>query len=176
LEEEYELEKRVGGAPIGNVNASKQSDQNDHLDSPCKTRERIAQEYELEKKLEGRPKKNESISEKLPQNEGIISPTETAERLAKEHGMSRATVERSADLFRSHQAVIATSKPISLLQDEYIPWPEQPRSRMSQMMRSSWKHVRLRSLTGWQKRPASVAYAGKTSRLNLVYELSCSLR
>jgi hypothetical protein len=32
-------------------------------------------------------------------------------------------VQNSADLFGSHHAAIATSKPISLLQDEYIPWP-----------------------------------------------------
>jgi len=64
----------------------------------------LAEEYELQKTLEGRPKEEEPISEKLPQNEGIIAPTETAERLAKEHGISRATVERSADLFRSPAA------------------------------------------------------------------------
>jgi len=57
--------------------------------------------YLLHKK--GR-KGEESVSEKLPQDEGIISPTETAERLAKEYGIGRATVERSADLFRFHQA------------------------------------------------------------------------
>lgn len=81
------------------------------------------EEYELERKLHGGDRKSEEFKESIPQNEGMISPTETAERLAKEHGMSRATVERSADLFRFPLAVIGTSKPISLLQDEYTPWP-----------------------------------------------------
>lgn len=72
----------------------------------------------------GGDRKSEEYREnQIPQSEGNDSPKETAERLAKEHGMSRATVERSADLFRSHQAVIGTSKPISPPQDEYIPWP-----------------------------------------------------
>jgi hypothetical protein len=82
------------------------------------------EEYELEKKLEGRPSITNEIESdtKLPQSEGVFSPKETAERLAKEHGIRRATVERSADLFIS-PAAIATSKPISPSQDEYIPWP-----------------------------------------------------
>jgi hypothetical protein len=59
----------------------------------------VGQEYELEKKLHGGDRKSEEFKESIPQNEGMISSTETAERLAKEHGLSRATVERSADLF-----------------------------------------------------------------------------
>ena len=59
----------------------------------------VGQEYELEHKLEGRPPK-ESEARKLPHSEGVKS-SETAERLAKEHGVSRATVERSADLYNS---------------------------------------------------------------------------
>ena len=61
----------------------------------------VGQEYELEKKLEGRPKLD---TEKLPQNEGVNSG-ETAERLAKEHNISRATVERSADIFKAYEQI-----------------------------------------------------------------------
>jgi ribosomal protein S27AE len=44
---QYELEKKVEGAPIGNVNASKQPDQNDQVNSPGETRARIAQEHNI---------------------------------------------------------------------------------------------------------------------------------
>ncbi len=74
-------------------------------------------EYELEKKLEGRPKKEKSTSGKLPQSDGVTG--ETAERLAKEHNMSPRTVERSANLFRSHQAVSSVS--IDALEDVLDP-------------------------------------------------------
>jgi hypothetical protein len=68
----------------------------------------VGQEYELEKKVGrggGDRRSEEAIENQFPQSEGDDFSTETAERLAKEHNVSRATVERSADLYRSHQAV-----------------------------------------------------------------------
>ena len=58
----------------------------------------IGKKLDLQKKLEGRP-----AAAKLPHSEGVSG--ETAERIAQEQGFSRATVERSADLYRSHQAI-----------------------------------------------------------------------
>lgn len=77
----------------------------------------MGQEYELEKNIlrgDGYRKSEEYRENQIPHTEG----NETTERLAKEHGVSRATVERSIDLYKSHQAVIATSKTISPLQGE----------------------------------------------------------
>ena len=66
----------------------------------------VGQEYELTRKLippnpEGRNQYSEVKAQSEPQ------PKSTAEKLAEEHGVSRETVKRSADLFKSHQAVKA---------------------------------------------------------------------
>lgn len=68
----------------------------------------VGQEYELEKRLEGRPRITEEkeSNTKLAQSGLVISePKPTAEKIAEEHGISEKTVKRSADLFRSHQAI-----------------------------------------------------------------------
>ena len=67
----------------------------------------LGREYELEKKVAwGGDRKSDTFKEnQVPQSEGDDYSTETAERLAKEHNVSRATVERSADLYKSTQAV-----------------------------------------------------------------------
>ena len=63
----------------------------------------IGQEHELMKKLEGRPKSDTS---ELPQIEAVI-PMRTSEKIAREHGVSRATVERSADLYKALKVIRA---------------------------------------------------------------------
>ena len=55
------------------------------------------------KKLEGRPKSDTS---ELPQIEAVI-PMRTSEKIAREHGVSRATVERSADLYKALKVIRA---------------------------------------------------------------------
>ena len=67
----------------------------------------VGREYELEKKVTwGGDRKSDAFKvNQFRQNGGVDSSTETAERLAEEHNISPRTVERSADLFRSHQAV-----------------------------------------------------------------------
>jgi len=85
----------------------------------------LEEEYELEKRVSrgGGDRRSEEAIENQSGKNYHIDPEKTSEKIAKEHNISEKTVRNSADLFRSHQAVIATSKPISLLQDEYIPWP-----------------------------------------------------
>ena len=54
----------------------------------------------------GGDRKSDKFKEnQFRQNGGAGSSTETAKRLAEEHNISPRSVERSADLFRSHQAV-----------------------------------------------------------------------
>ena len=57
----------------------------------------VGQEYELEKKVKGRPK---SSTGELRQSDG-----ETAKRLAEEHSISPRAVERSADLYKTVEAI-----------------------------------------------------------------------
>jgi len=85
----------------------------------------LEEEYELEKRVSrgGGDRRSEEAIENQSGKNYHIDPEKTSEKIAKEHNISEKTVRNSADLFRSHLAVIATSKPISLLQDEYIPWP-----------------------------------------------------
>jgi hypothetical protein len=61
----------------------------------------VGQEYELLKKLEGRPSitdEEESVMKPGQSDQVIPEPKLTSEKIAEEHNISRATVERSADL------------------------------------------------------------------------------
>jgi len=84
--------------------------------------DKIGQNVAEKKISRGGDKRSEEYRKSLAQSEQVV-PKTTAEKIAEEHNISPRTVVRSADLFRSHLTLIATSKPISLLQDEYIPWP-----------------------------------------------------
>jgi hypothetical protein len=75
----------------------------------------VGKQYELEKKVSwGGDRKSDAINEnQLPQSEGDDSLRETAERLAKEHNISRSTVERSADLYKSYKVIHEVDPEIS---------------------------------------------------------------
>lgn len=62
----------------------------------------VGQEYELEKKLHGGDRKSEEFQESIRQSDGM---KETAERLAAEHNISPRTVKRSADLYKTVEAI-----------------------------------------------------------------------
>ena len=64
----------------------------------------MGQEYELEKKVHGGDRKSEEFRESSTQSEDL-KPEKTSERLAKEHSVSRATVERSADLYKTVESI-----------------------------------------------------------------------
>ena len=68
----------------------------------------VGQEYELEKKLEGRP-----VTGKLRQSDAVV-PERTSERIAKEHNISRATVERSANLYKTVEAIKEVAPKVAL--------------------------------------------------------------
>ncbi len=68
----------------------------------------IGQEYELEKKLEGGDKKSGEYKKSLGQNDQVISG-ETRNRIANEHNISPKTVQRSADLYKTVEAITSTT-------------------------------------------------------------------
>ena len=74
----------------------------------------------------GGDRKSDAFKEnQFRQNGGVESSTETAERLAEEHNISPRTVERSADLFRSHQAVKEVAPEVARkLESEEIKIPQ----------------------------------------------------
>jgi len=67
----------------------------------------VGQQYELEKKVSwGGDRKSKTFQEnQLGHCDQVDKPRETRERIVHEHNISPKTVQRSADLYKSHQAV-----------------------------------------------------------------------
>jgi len=84
----------------------------------------VGQEYELEKKLEGGDKKSGEYKKTLGQNDQVISG-ETRNRIANEHNISPKTVQRSADLYKTVEAIKEVAPEVAQkLESEEIKVPD----------------------------------------------------
>jgi hypothetical protein len=86
----------------------------------------VGREYELEKKISwGGDRKSETTKGNQLGHNDLVDSQSTYERLAEEHNISPKTVQRSADLFRSHQVIQQAAPEVARkLESEEIKAPQ----------------------------------------------------